>query len=105
MENLPATSAELMERLQKDWQAPTLLKLLSRLEERSFVAAEKQGRLNVYTPLVSQRDYLAAESKSFLQRLHGGSMSSLVAALCDGGGLTDDDLDALKALLEKGGRE
>lgn len=62
---------------------PTLLKLLSRLEERGFVKREKEGRNNLYTPLVRREDYLSAESRAFLQRLSGGSLPSLVAALMD----------------------
>ena len=74
----PAASGELMEALAgKRWRMPTLLKLLSRLEERGFVRRDKDGRSNRYTPLVRREDYLAAESREFLQKLHGGSLPSL----------------------------
>ena len=82
----PAHTADIAARLERDWKAPTLLKLLSRLEERGFVRGEKAGRANLYTPLVAQKDYLKAESRSFLDRL------------------TQEDVAALEALLEKGGR-
>ena len=65
----PARTSDLAARLDRDWKAPTLLKLLSRLEERGFVRGEKEGRSNGYTPLVNRPDYLAAESRSFLERL------------------------------------
>ena len=48
----PARTSDLAARLDRDWKAPTLLKLLSRLEERGFVRGEKAGRVNLYTPLV-----------------------------------------------------
>ena len=80
-EKYPVSSAALMEELAgRRWQTATLLKLLSRLEERGFVKREKEGRNNLYTPLVRREDYLSAESRAFLQRLHGGSLPSLVAA-------------------------
>ena len=83
-EKYPVSSAALMEELAgRRWQTATLLKLLSRLEERGFVKREKEGRNNLYTPLVRREDYLSAESRAFLQRLHGGSLPSLVAALMD----------------------
>ena len=63
----PAHTADIAARLNRDWKAPTLLKLLSRLEERGFVRGEKEGRSNGYTPLVNRPDYLAAESRSFLE--------------------------------------
>ncbi len=99
----PAHTADIAQKLSRDWKAPTLIKLLSRLEERGFVEARKEGRANVYTPKVLREDYLAAESRSFLNRLHGGSLSSLVAALAPEAKLTAEDVKALEALLKKGG--
>ena len=85
----PAHTADIAEKLDRSWKAPTLLKLLSRLEERGFVAGSKDGRANVYTPLVDQEDYLARESRSFLKRVHGGSQ---------------EDVAALERILEKGAK-
>ena len=98
----PAHTGDIAARLDKSWKAPTLLKLLSRLEERGFVESEKEGRANVYTPRVEREDYLAAQSRTFLNRLHGGSLSSLVAALAPETRLTEEDVKALQALLKKG---
>ena len=80
----------------------TLLKLLSRLEERGFVKREKEGRNNLYTPLVRREDYLSAESRAFLQRLHGGSLPSLVAALMDSRAISRRDLEELEEILRGG---
>ena len=103
VDRYPAHTADIAQKLSRDWKAPTLIKLLSRLEERGFVEARKEGRANVYTPKVLREDYLAAESRSFLNRLHGGSLSSLVAALAPETKLTAEDVKALEALLKKGG--
>ena len=63
-EKYPVSSAALMEELAgRRWQTATLLKLLSRLEERGFVKREKEGRNNLYPPLVRREDYLSAESR------------------------------------------
>ena len=95
----PARTSDLAARLDRDWKAPTLLKLLSRLEERGFVKREKEGRNNLYTPLVRREDYLSAESRAFLQRLHGGSLPSLVAALMDSRAISRRDLEELEEIL------
>lgn len=79
----------------------TLLTLLSRLSDRGFVRTEKIGRSNVYTPLISQADYLAAQSRNFLDKLCGGSISTFANALCDSG-LTKEELNKLRQLLERG---
>ena len=105
LERYPAHTGEIAARLDKSWKAPTLLKLLSRLEDRGFVAGTKEGRVNGYTTLVEERDYLARESRSFLERVHGGSLSSLVASLYSEVSLTQEDLAALERILEKGGEE
>ena len=105
LERYPAHTGEIAARLDKSWKAPTLLKLLSRLEDRGFVAGTKEGRANAYTPLVEERDYLSRESRSFLERVHGGSLSSLVASLYPEVSLTQEDLAALERILEKGGEE
>lgn len=99
----PAHTAAIARNLRRDWKAPTLLKLLSRLEERGFVRSGKEGRANVYTPLISRQSYLSAESQSFFRRLHGGSLSSLVAALYPDTRLTREDVEKLEEILRKGG--
>ena len=101
LDRYPAHTADIAQKLSRDWKAPTLIKLLSRLEERGFVEARKEGRANVYTPKVPRDDYLAAESRSFLNRLHGGSLSSLVAALFPKAYLTGEDIRRLEEILRQ----
>lgn len=79
----------------------TILTLLSRLVEKGFVAAEKEGRSNLYRPLVSRKDYLAQESRSVLDRLFGGSLASFAVALSDGG-VSREELEELRIMLEEG---
>ena len=77
----------------------TLLTLLTRLSDKGFVKIEKQGRSSVYTPLVSENDYQASESASFVKKLFHGNMSAFASALRDSG-LSKDDLLELSELLE-----
>ena len=78
----------------------TLLTQLSRLGEKGFVDIARQGRRCLYTPLVSRSDYLAAQSGSFIKKLCGGDIPTFAAALCDSG-LSREDLDELRRLLER----
>ena len=78
----------------------TLLTLLTRLAEKDFLRIEKQGRGSVYYSLVSKRQYLAAQSRRFVDKLCGGSLSVFAAALCDSG-LSREDLEELQELLKK----
>jgi predicted transcriptional regulator len=81
--------------------ATTILTLLSRLVEREFITIEKIGRSNYYTPVISRQDYIAAQSRSFLDKLCGGDIRAFATALCDSG-LSRSDIEELRRLLEKG---
>ncbi len=81
--------------------ATTILTLLSRLVQRGALMTAKQGRSNVYTPVFSRQDYLAAQSKRFLNKLCGGDIHVLAAALCDSG-LSREDTEELRRMLERG---
>ena len=78
----------------------TLLTLLTRLSEKGFIRIEKVSRSARYYPLVSQQEYLAQQSKNFLQRLCGGNVSTFATALCDSG-ISKEDLAELRELLDK----
>ena len=78
----------------------TLLTLLTRLSEKGFISIEKDGRRSYYTPLISQQEYLASQSSSFIKKLCGGNLSVLANALCDSG-LTKDEIAQLRILLER----
>ena len=78
----------------------TLLTMLSRLTEKGFLEIHKSGRSSVYAPLIAREDYLASQSNRFFKKLCGGSISALASALCSSG-LTKEELDELRRLLEE----
>ncbi len=98
----PVSSSYLMEKLQgeKDWANTTVLNFLARLAERGFLKVEKQGRINIYSPLVAEKDYIEIESRSFLERMHKSSLKSFVAALYDGRTLSSQDAEELKRYID-----
>ena len=79
----------------------TLLTLLTRLSEKGFITITKNGRRSYDTPLISQEDYLASQSKTFFEKLCGRNISTFAAALCDSG-LTKEELAELREMLERG---
>lgn len=79
----------------------TILTLLTRLCEKGFLSLRKEGRSNLYEPLITEKEYLASESRSFLNRLFNGSVAGFAAALCDSG-VKKEEVEELKRLLEKG---
>ena len=99
----PVLRTQLEERLAQThpMATTTLLTLLSRLSEKGFVRVDKEGRKSLYAPLVTREDYLAAQSRSFIQKLCGGSLSTFASALCDSG-LSKEELEELRELLKEG---
>lgn len=101
----PVASTWITNRCKEQWKTTSVLTFLSRLCEKGFVKCEKEGKVNVYTPLITEVDYRAHESVSFLQRFYRGSIRDLVVSLSDTGELTRDDLDELRDFLDTQGRE
>lgn len=79
----------------------TLLTLLSRLSEKGFIKIEKLSRSARYIPLVTKEEYLAEQSRRFVDQLCGGSLSTFATALCSSG-LTKEEIAELRDLLERG---
>ena len=79
----------------------TILTFLTRLCEKGFLSLRKEGRSNLYEPLITEKDYLASESRLFLDRLFNGSVANFAVALCDSG-IKKEEVEELRRLLEKG---
>ena len=99
--NRPVNRMEIEERLKKDVAAPTILSFLNRLEAKGFVSVEKIGKINWYTSLVKEEEYLQKESRNILRRMYQNSLKNFVSALYDGEGLSSQDLEDLKAFIEE----
>lgn len=85
----------------KKWERPAILTLLKRLEAKGFVKSRKEGKMNTYTPLVAEKDYLEFEGKNFLKNLYGNSVKRFVASLYDGKSISKEDLEELKRFIEE----
>ncbi len=89
---------EILER-ERPWNTAPLQTLLNRLIDRGFLAAGKDGKRKTYVPLVDEESYLAAENKSFLERLNNNSVTKLVASLYNSNSITEDDLEDLRRFI------
>ena len=79
----------------------TILSLLARLEAKNFVKVTKQGKMNLYTPLVSQSDYQAHESQSVLEKLYGNSLKKFVTSLYQGEKVSSEEIQELSDFLKE----
>jgi BlaI family transcriptional regulator, penicillinase repressor len=81
------------------WQEPTLKSLLNRLLKKGAISADKQGRRYLYSPVLKRDQWLAAESKGFLDRLFGGRVAPLVSHFSQQRKLSKKDIADLKRLI------
>lgn len=55
--------------------------MLSRLEKKGAVAHRENGRAKEFWPVLDQADACRRETRSFLDRLYGGSLGLMVSTL------------------------
>lgn len=99
-----ALYAVIMERLAetgKQWQKNTVITLLSRLVEKGLLKTNKIGHRNEYTALVSQTDYQAAQTQTFLDKLYEGDARGLVSTLLQREMLSAEDYEELRQFWER----
>ena len=100
-EQFPATSTELVERLnkQKEWHEKTVRTLLSRLVKKQVINYQQEGRHYKYYPLIAREDYAQKEAKSFVGRLFNGKVAPLVAGFSTQNSLSKEDVQELKEFI------
>ena len=84
-----------------DWTQQTVQTLLNRLIAKEFISKGKRGKEYIYTPLISESDYITYESKVFLEKLHGNSVTSLIRALFDRSKISDEDISRLEEIFKE----
>ncbi len=81
------------------WSRSTVLTLLGRMEAKGAVAAESEGGVKVYRPLLSWEDASLRETRDFLGRVYKGSVSLMLSALTKKQALSQQEIDELYELL------
>jgi BlaI family penicillinase repressor len=98
----PVTAQEIIDTLaaQDDWHPKTVKTLLNRLVKKRALGFKKEGRAYLYEPLVTERDCITAESKSFLDRVFDGALSPMLAHFVESRKLSPKEVAELKTLLK-----
>ena len=95
------SAPEILSALDRPLTASALHSYLKRLEEKGFLSCRKEGKTNLYAPLISKARYQEEEGKTILGKLYAGSLRRFAAALHDGGSLRQEDVDELRAYLDQ----
>jgi len=85
----------------QQWQEATIKTLLNRLLKKGAIAAAKDGRRFLYSPVLQREDWVMGESQGMLERLFGGRVAPLVAHFSEQRKLSRKDIAELRKLLEE----
>ena len=85
----------------RDWQEATIKTLLNRLLNKGAIAAERDGRRYLYSPLLKREAWVLEESRGLLDRLFDGRVAPLVAHFSEQRKLSRKDIAELRKLLEE----
>jgi predicted transcriptional regulator len=83
----------------QDWQEATIKTLLNRLLKKGAIAARRDGRRYLYTPVLERDAWLSGESEGLLQRLFDGRAATLAAHSSRQRKLSRKDIAELRKLI------
>jgi BlaI family penicillinase repressor len=101
----PLSAGEILEALQADdpsWHPKTAQTLIGRLVKKGALGFVAKGRGYLYHPLISEEECVDQESRSFLERVFGGSLKPMLAHFVEHRKLSRKEINDLRKILEEG---
>lgn len=103
-----ATVRQVQQRLEstKPMAYNTVLTVMRILREKRFLTSKRNGRMDVYRPLVTREQMARHSLRDVLDRFYSGSATALVSQLLDSEKLSEKEIKEIrrkvnKKLLEK----
>ncbi len=98
-----ATVGEIVEEYTRPIAYTTVLTVLRVLEEKGYVAHDKElsGRAHVYRPAVDEQRAQRSHLRDLLDRMFAGRPDEMVNGLLDNERLTRADLEALRRRIDE----
>lgn len=102
-EKAPQTANEVTFSLQEqtDWKPKTVRTLLDRLVQKKVVGVNKNQRVYTFFPLYSQDECQQAEAQSFIKRIYGGTLKSMLVQFIQEEPLSGEDIKELRSILDE----
>ena len=79
----------------------TVLAMMRILRDKGFLASERQGKADYYRPTVSREDAGRRSLGEVIDSFFAGSAEALVSQLLNGQSLSDEELTAIRAELDR----
>ena len=84
---------------EQNWSDKTVKTLINRLLTKKAIAAVRDGRRYLYSPLIGRADYVQGESRGLIDRLFDGKLAPLVSHFVETNQLSSEDIAELKRLI------
>jgi len=97
----PSTVAEVRDHLKDPLAYTTVLSLLRTMEEKGHVAHVEEGRAYRYRAVVERGDAQVSALNRITRKLFGGSPELLLSHLVSDQGLSEEEMERIKRLLEE----
>jgi BlaI family penicillinase repressor len=97
------TSSEIVDALKdnSEWSPKTIHTLITRLVKKGAVDVDKTSTTYKYSPLISEKDLKSQETKTFVQKIYGGSLKLLLSNFIGEEELSADEIYELRKLLDE----
>ena len=96
---ISAKAVSLLAAEQYGWNKNTTYTVIKKCEAKGILHREEPGF--VCTATVSREEVCRAETQGLIDKLFGGSRKALFSALLEDEALSEEELDALRAMIEK----
>ena len=96
---IPAKQVSLIAAETIGWNKNTTYTVIKKLVDKGFISRGEPGF--ICTPLVSKEQMQKSEAASLVKKLFGGSRQALFSALLTDEPLTEEEVDALRELIEQ----
>ena len=100
-----ASAEDIRSRLTSPPSYSSVRVMLARLEKKGYLRHTEQGIRYIYSATVSPQIAKKTALKQYLQTFFGGSLAQMVTALVRQGSWTEQELDELKAEIERAREE
>ncbi len=99
----PISANQVIESLEGscNWKPKTIKTLLGRLVKKRVLGYHKESREYMYYSLISEKECVHAENRSFLSKVYGGAFNVMLASFLEEKKLSSSEIDELKKILEE----
>ncbi len=106
-ESSPCSLAEIVKAIESDtkWTKSTVFVMLKRLMAKEAVAVDTSGKIQLYYPLIKKEAATINETKSFLQRVYGGSIGLMISSMSGQKSLSNEEIAELRKILDEAERK